>query len=97
MSCCSGLGKWSIKPPASIGNIIKFACLIGLRPAEVVESVRLINDKEALPKYYNPQRQALEHYKFTQFLRATKKAYISFVSPEILDIVKGLQNWATVT
>jgi hypothetical protein len=33
------------------GNIIKFDCLTGLRPAEAVESVRLINDKEAFAKY----------------------------------------------
>jgi hypothetical protein len=33
-----------------MAQIIKFACLTGLRPAEVVDSVRLINDKEALHK-----------------------------------------------
>jgi intergrase/recombinase len=71
-----------------MGQIIKFCVVTGLRPAEAVESVRLINDKEAFAKYYNPSRQALEHFRFPQFLRQTKKAYISFVSPEILEIAR---------
>jgi hypothetical protein len=73
------------------GNIIKFDCLTGLRPAEAVESVRLINDKEAFAKYYKPERMALEHFRFSSvFLRRTKKAYISFVSPEILKIANSI-------
>ena len=74
-----------------MGNIIKFACFTGLRAGEVMESVRLINDdnKEVLQTYYyNEERQALEHFKFKQFLRTTKKAYISFVTPEILLLLK---------
>jgi len=75
--------------PGAMGQIIKFACLTGLRPAEAVESVRLINDKEEFTKYYNPERQALEHFRFPSvFLRQTKKAYISFVTPEMLDMVR---------
>jgi hypothetical protein len=59
--------------PMSVG--IKFACLTGLRPSEALESVRLINDKEAFSKYYNSTRGALEHFKFpVLFLRSTKKA-----------------------
>jgi hypothetical protein len=37
--------------PGAMGQIIKFACLTGLRPAEAVESVRLINDKQEFTKY----------------------------------------------
>lgn len=76
------------KTPIQIGNIIKFACLIGLRPAEVVESVRLINDKEAFTKYYDPEQMTLSHFKWPQqFIRITKKAYIFFVTAEMLQIV----------
>jgi intergrase/recombinase len=83
--------------PPFLARIIKFACLIGLRPAEVVESVRLINDVN-LSKYYNPERQTLEHFRFPEiFLRRTKKAYISFVTPEILEMVKGSQNSGALT
>ena len=45
------------KTPKIMGQIIKFACLTGLRPAEAVESVRLINDKEEFAKYYNPEHR----------------------------------------
>jgi hypothetical protein len=70
--------------PPLMSKIIKFACLIGLRPSECVESVRLINDKEAFAQYYDPVQQALLHYKFPQqYLRTTKKAYISFISLEM--------------
>src|SRR5919202_1840004 len=77
------------KIPAFMGQIIKFACLIGLRPAEVVESVKLINNQLSFPKYYNADNQTLEHFRFSKiFIRTTKKAYISFVTPEMLEIVR---------
>jgi intergrase/recombinase len=61
----------------------------GLRPAEVIESVKLINRQQTLGTYYNQDRQTLEHFRFPDiFLRHTKKAYISFVTPEILQLVK---------
>ena len=79
-----------------MAQIIKFCCLTGLRPAEAVESVRLINDKEEFPKYYNPERQSLEHFRFPSvFLRQTKKAYISFVTPETLDMVRCFEPSTT--
>jgi intergrase/recombinase len=72
-----------------VGQIIKFAVLVGLRASEVVESVRLLNMLSNSIRYYNPERQALEHFRFPDiFLRQTKKAYISFVTPEMLEIVK---------
>jgi intergrase/recombinase len=73
-----------------MGQIIKFAVLVGLRPSECVEAVRLINDKEAFEQYYDPKQQALLHYKFPkEFLRTTKKAYLSFVTPDMLSIVQN--------
>ena len=41
------------KTPVQIANIIRFACLTGLRPREVIESVNLINNPDSLPIYYN--------------------------------------------
>jgi intergrase/recombinase len=75
--------------PGFMSRIIKFAVLIGLRPSEVVESVKLINDTEAFSKYYNAERQCLEHYKFPDiFLRSIKKAFLSFMPHEIISNVK---------
>ncbi len=85
------------KTPIQIANVIRFACLTELRPQEVIESVRLINHQETLGKYYNQDRQTLEHFRFPDiFLRHTKKAYISFVSPEILELV-GFEPNARMT
>jgi Archaeal phage integrase len=82
--------------PRSMARIIKFACLIGLHPSEVVESVRLINNPETFTQNYDPAQQALLHYKFPQqYLLATKKAYLSFVTPQILESVQGLKQVPT--
>ena len=84
--------------PVQMGKIIKFACLIGLRPSEVVESVRLLNGGHATEptrRYFNPERCALEHFRYKQFIRQTKKAYISFVTSEMLNIVQNLDNVPT--
>ena len=86
------------KTPIQIANIIRFACLTGLRPAEVRESVKLINCQETLGTYYNQDRQTLEHFRFHDiFLRHTKKAYISFVTPEILQLARFEPNAKMIT
>jgi len=91
------IAKMISKTPRTIGQITKFCCLTGLRPAEAFESIRLINDKEEFAKYYNPERQALEHFRFPSlFLRQTKKAYISFVTPEMLDMVRCFELSVTM-
>ena len=79
------------KTPVWVGKIFRFAILTGLRSSEVLESVRLLNTARDSERsyYYNPERQALEHFRFPEiFIRRTKKAFISFVTPEMLDIVK---------
>ncbi len=45
--------------PVAYGNITKFDCLTGLRPAEAVEDVRIINEKERAQTHYKPERMAL--------------------------------------
>lgn len=77
--------------PEHMGKIIKFACMIGLRPSEVVECVRLLNyAQNSGHNYYNQERQCLEHFRFSQFLRTTKKAYISFITPDNLQPIATL-------
>jgi len=75
--------------PCHMSRVILFGTLIGLRPAETVQAVRLINDPEAFKIYYDPVQQCLVHYKFpSQFLKPTKKCYLSFVNDQILGIAK---------
>ena len=60
------------------GQIVRFDALVGLRPAEPLESVRLINDNQTFQKYYDPEQMTLCHYKFTGiFIRRTKKVFLS--------------------
>jgi intergrase/recombinase len=54
--------------------------------------VRLINDKEAFAKYYNPDEMTLSHYKFPCFIRRNKKAYISFVTPVMIEGVTNIDR-----
>ena len=72
------------------GRSDKVQLSTGLRPSEAVESVRLINQLLPEQKYYNPERQCLEHFRFPEiFLRCTKKAYISFI---MLDNLQPIAN-----
>jgi hypothetical protein len=69
--------------PSAMEDIIRFAVLIGLRPTESCESVRLLNEGRKVyhPTYYNSEQQCLEHFRFPNiFLRTTKKAFISYLS-----------------
>jgi hypothetical protein len=63
--------------PDNMAEIVKFACLTGLRPSEACESVRLLKGfpNSGNATYYNRQQQALEHFRFPDiFLRPTKKS-----------------------
>ena len=66
------------KLPPLIGQIVRFGTLVGLRPAELLECVRLIDDNQTFQKYYEPEQMTLCHYKFTGiFIRRTKKVFLS--------------------
>jgi integrase-like protein len=83
--------------PPYMGQIVKFGTLIGLRPTEILQSVELINDKQAFPQYYDVENMMLCHFRFKQFIRTTKIAYVSFVTPEMVDMVKGPTSMQPLT
>ncbi len=60
----------------------------GLRFEESIEAYNLIvslSSEGKLNSYYNSEKELLEHYKFKlQFLRRTKKAFVSFVPKELI-------------
>jgi hypothetical protein len=78
------------------GKVLLFNCLTGLRAAEAIEAIRLINNdncKTDKIQYYNPERQCLEHFRFPEiFLRRTKAAYVSLVDDEIIGIAKSIDK-----
>lgn len=70
---------------------MKFDCPAEVRHAEAAASVQLINDNEAFQKYYKTERMALKDFRFPPiFLRYAKKAFISFISPEVVEIPKSI-------
>jgi hypothetical protein len=56
-----------LRLPTFMSDVIKVASLVGLRSAETVEAVRLINDKEASPKL-PPKPIGMEHFRFQSSL-----------------------------
>jgi intergrase/recombinase len=74
------------KLPREYGNIILFATLTGLRPDESYKAIDLIKTN---PLEYVDD-DMLMHYKFPKlFLRISKKAYVSIVNKEIIQIAKN--------
>jgi len=69
-----------------------FTLATGLRLSEAITSYRLIvelSDQGKLDKYYNAERSVLEHFRFKElFIRRTKKAFMSFVSNELIEAVR---------
>src|SRR5919108_843385 len=55
--------KMMEKLPLPMQRVIKLALLTGLRASEVIECARLCTSAERLIYYYNPDRQALEHFR----------------------------------
>ncbi len=73
--------------PPTCSNTIFYTTLVGLRASESCESIRLI--KANTNEYFNEQFGILEHFKHKQFIRRTKKAFISVVDQHILDIARN--------
>lgn len=51
-----------------------------------------INDKEAFAKYYDPEQMTLNHWKMPGMIRKTKKAFLSFCSPEMLALIQNMDK-----
>lgn len=76
--------------PDEVGKIILFNTLIGLRPAEAQKAIFLIKTKGT--EYVNKEKGLLLHYLYPKnFLRTTKKCYISIINKSILDLVQSIK------
>ena len=75
--------------------VLVFAALTGLRPTEAANSCAIIyelSSKGQLADYYDADLKMLQHFKYPQlFLRRTKNAYISFVSPRLIEAVASIE------
>jgi hypothetical protein len=69
-------------------NILFFNTLTGLRPSEAIKSIRLIHTD--LDNYLNRERMVLQHFRYRDtFIRPTKNAFISVLTPQLLEIAKS--------
>jgi len=74
--------------PEDYGNFFRFNIVTGLRPSEAVMSVNMLRNNT--PGYYNANLGLLEHFRFpSEYIRNTKKAFISVVDADTLEIAKG--------
>ncbi len=68
-------------------TLAKYLKLSGLRVNEGIESFNLcikLSKEKRLNEYYNAEWQILCHFKYKQFLRGKKNAFITFITPELL-------------
>jgi len=72
-----------------LADFMDFIAVTGLRLDEAVKSYNLIIKlarQGKLNQYYNEQMGTLEHYRFKeQFIRRSKKVFVSFVPKELVD------------
>jgi hypothetical protein len=84
--------------PVQYSNVFMFCTLTGLRANECFEAIRLIKTPDAFERYYDPTGGLLRHYAFPNvFIRRTKAAYISLVTPEFLDIARNTMDQNVIT
>ena len=74
--------------PNEYGNILIYCAVTGLRPDECLKSIQLIQND--IDNYLNRKSMMLEHFRYPEiFIRRTKKAYLSIVNKEILNLAKN--------
>ena len=79
------------KLPKDYSTVLIFDVLTGLRPSEAAMSCKLItelSERGKLDSYLDKDLLMLQHFRFPDlFLRQSKNAYISFITPELLQLV----------
>jgi hypothetical protein len=79
------------KLPKEYSTVLVFDALTGLRPTEAALSCKLISElsqQNKLDSYLDRDLMMLQHFRFPNlFLRKSKNAYISFITPTLLELV----------
>ena len=85
--------KTAIDKYPRFSNILQFDVLTGLRPTEAIESFNILLNPLRRTEYLSNDDQTLEHFRFPGiFLRRTKKAFISIVNEEFVNLAQETQN-----
>jgi intergrase/recombinase len=76
--------------PSDYANYFRFNVVTGLRPSEAVKAVNMLR---TTPSYLNKEMSILEHFRYPQeFIRNTKKCFISIVDGETLEIARATRS-----
>lgn len=79
--------------PKGYRNIIRFCLLTGLMADEAISSISIIHNENLRPRYFSDDNSVIRHYEFPDiFIRKTKKAYISVINKDIIDIALSCPN-----
>jgi poly(A) polymerase Pap1 len=77
--------------PKTHSNILIFCTLTGLRADESFKSIELFHRDKI--NYLNDKLMILENFKYPNiFIRRTKKAYVSLVNENILQVADGVEH-----
>jgi intergrase/recombinase len=75
------------KVPEDYANYFRFNVITGLRPSEAVKAVNMLRTNA---EYCNQELGLLEHFRYPrEFIRNTKKAFISVVDPETIEVARA--------
>jgi len=76
-----------------LSEFVEFMAVTGLRLVEAVNSYNLIvklSKEDKLDSYYNRKNGTLEHFRFKEvFFRRSKKAFLSFISEDLIQKICG--------
>jgi len=78
------------KLPKDASTTVSFIALTGLRIVEACNSISLVtklSEQNKLDEYLDRNLMMLQHFKYPQFLRKSKNAYISFISNNLLELI----------
>ncbi len=64
-----------------------FTVYSGLRASEGFRAIKLAS--QSLEGYYNAELRCLEHFRYPEFMRRTKNAYLTFISDDLLDLIRS--------
>ncbi len=85
----------------SYATLVKLAAASGIRKSETINAFNLVvtlNKQSQLDTYYNPELQALEHFKHPDtFLRGTKNVFFSFVPKDLTAAVADCRSISHTT
>jgi hypothetical protein len=85
------------KLPPQVGNILLYNTLTGLRFSECILSIKLIHTD--LEHYANREMGILENFRYPEFIRNTKKSYLTVYDDRILKVAqnaKVVSSWEAI-